>query len=351
MHKIAVCVFFMWCVVATFAQEVTNVIAQQVGFKVEILYVLDQEAAISVWLSKDGGKTYTYQLKALSGDVGNKVSPGKNKIIWDLECESLLEDILEARFRIDAQQAHHQFIVNDVSFTMISVTGGSFIMGATSEQGQDAGEEEKPKHKVTLSDYYIGQTEVTQALWKAVMGTSVRQQRNLENPSFLICGEGNDFPMYYVSMYECQLFIEKLNKLLSKKLNGMHFALPTEAQWEYAARGGIKTQNFKYSGSNSVDSVAWSNKNSNSSTHRVGTKKPNELGIYDMSGNVWEWCQDWYGAYKSFTQTNPTGPSSGSGYVYRGGCWYNGAQSCRTTCRVQDPGRRYNRIGFRLVLE
>ena len=226
--------------------------------------------------------------------------------------------------------------INGVSFTMIKVEGGTFQMGATSEQGNDAYSAEKPVHSVTLSDYYIGETEVTQELWEAVMGS---------NPSYF---DGNlQRPVETVSWNDCQEFITKLNQL-----TGKNFRLPTEAEWEYAARGGNKSKGYKYSGSNTIDNVAWcDDDNSNSRTHDVKTKSPNELGIYDMSGNVYEWCQDWYGNYSSGSQTNPKGPSSGSGRVMRGGSWHYYAQICRVSYRSSHYHNfRDSIIGFRLAL-
>lgn len=236
--------------------------------------------------------------------------------------------------------------VKGVSFKMIAVEGGTFTMGATSEQGtNDPGSDERPTHSVTLGDYYIGETEVTQALWEAVMGTTVSQQRDKADPSWPLKGEGDDYPMYYVSWEEAKTFCEGLSKI-----TGRNYSLPTEAEWEYAARGG-KSGGYKYSGSDNVDDVAWYNEDYVSgSTHRVKRKKANELGIYDMSGNVWEWCSDWYGSYSSSSHTNPTGPSSGSNRVFRGGSWSRGAQYCRVSFRYSGiPGGRYN-CGFRLAL-
>ena len=206
-------------------------------------------------------------------------------------------------------------------------------MGATSEQGSDAYDNEYPVHSVTLSDYYIGETEVTQELWEAVMGSK---------PSKF---KGSQRPVVQVSWNDCQEFIKKLNQL-----TGKHFRLPTEAEWEYAARGGDRSQGYKYSGSNTIGNVAWYDDNSNSQTHNVKTKSPNELGIYDMTGNVWEWCQDWCGSYSSGSQTNPTGPSSGSNRVLRGGSWINFASGCRVSKRGSDsPGDRNYYYGFRVV--
>ena len=208
-------------------------------------------------------------------------------------------------------------------------------MGATSEQGSDAYGNEKPVHSVTLSDYYIGETEVTQELWQAVMGS---------NPSHFT--GNNQRPVEKVSYDDCQKFIEKLNSLTGKK-----FRLPTEAEWEYAARGGKHSKNYvyKYSGSNNVDEVAWYDSNSGKTTHPVKTKKANKLGLYDMSGNVYEWCNDWYGSYQSYSQTNPTGPSTGEGRVLRGGSWID--RYVRVSYRITyAPDDRYDYGGLRLAL-
>ena len=244
--------------------------------------------------------------------------------------------------------------VNGVSFEMVYVEGGSFDMGATSEQGSDVYDSEKPVHRVTLSDYYIGKCEVTQELWEAVMGS---------NPSLF---KGSQNPVERVSWNDCQNFIKKLNSL-----TGRMFRLPTEAEWEYAARGGNKSRHYKYSGSDNIDDVAWYWKNSgdrylqgtdsdwdadkiinnNGRTHAVGTKTANELGIYDMSGNVREWCSDWSGGYSAGAQTNPQGPSSGSFRVLRGGSLDSRAGYCRVSNRYNyDPDYGYFNFGLRLVL-
>lgn len=225
--------------------------------------------------------------------------------------------------------------VGNVSFTMIRVDGGTFTMGATSEQGSDADSDEKPAHQVTLSPYYIGETEVTQALWEAVMGN---------NPSEF---KGNNKPVETVSWDDCQEFIRKLNQK-----TGLSFRLPTEAEWEYAARGGKKSLGYKYSGSNTLGNVAWYDDNSGSSTHDVKTKQANELGLYDMSGNVFEWCSDWYGSYDSSSQTNPKGSASGSRRVYRGGGWGRYARYCRVSYRINiTPYNRGYNLGLRLALQ
>ena len=234
------------------------------------------------------------------------------------------------------------FTVNGVTFKMVAVEGGTFTMGATEEQGSDAYDWEKPAHQVTLSSYCIGETEVTQALWQAVMGS---------NPSCFTSTNGYtenlQRPVECVFWNDCQTFITKLNELTGKT-----FRLPTEAEWEYAARGGNRSQGYKYAGSNDINEVAWYTSNSGSTTQTVATKAPNELGLYDMSGNVWEWCQDWYGSYSNGAQTDPTGPTSGSSRVLRGGGWNYIARVCRVSYRAyiipsEDP---VNILGLRLAL-
>ena len=226
------------------------------------------------------------------------------------------------------------FTVNGVAFTMIGVDGGTFTMGATPEQGDDALDGEKPAHQVTLSSYAIGQTEVTQALWVAVMGSNPsRFSGRLENPV-----EG-------VTWNDCQEFITQLNAL-----TGKNFRLPTEAEWEFAARGGNKSQGYKYAGSNDINEVAWYTDNS-TSTQPVATKKANELGIYDMSGNVWEWCQDYYGDYSSEPQTNPTGPETGTTRIRRGVGWNGSQLNGRVSHRSsREETYKYNSLGLRLAL-
>ena len=215
---------------------------------------------------------------------------------------------------------------------MVYVAGGTFNMGL---DDSDAYDEEKPVHSVTVSSFSIGKYEVTQKLWKAVMGT---------NPSDF---KGDNLPVENVSWNDVQEFIRKLNAK-----TGKHYRLPTEAEWEYAARGGNRSRGYIYSGSNDIGTVAWYVSNSGSKPHPVGTKVPNELGIYDMTGNVCEWCQDWYDSnyYSSSPSTNPKGPTTGSDRVRRGGGWYSNARRCRVSNRAcYAPDLYGNDLGFRLA--
>ena len=225
-------------------------------------------------------------------------------------------------------------VKDGISIDMVKVEAGTFMMGATSEM-KDPYDWEKPVHQVTLTnDCYMGKYEVTQALWQAVMGN---------NPSHF---KGENLPVETVNWNECQVFISKLNSMTGRK-----FRLPTEAEWEYAARGGKKSRGYQYSGSSNISDVAWYDGNSGSKTHPVGTKQANELGIYDMAGNVWEWCLDRKGSYNSSSQTNPTGAGSGSFRVSRGGSWFYNAGCCRSSCRFIDtPDNRSSFLGLRLAL-
>jgi formylglycine-generating enzyme required for sulfatase activity len=225
---------------------------------------------------------------------------------------------------------------NGSFFEMCFVEGGTFMMGSDTGQA-----DEKPVHEVTLSDYYIGQTEVTQYLWKKVMGDE-------NNPS---ATKGNNLPVTNITWNEAQTFVERLSEL-----TGLRFRLPTEAEWEYAARGGQKSQGYTYAGSNNADGVAWHIWNTNK-VQAVGKKKPNELGIFDMTGNVWEYCSDYYAPYEASAQLNPQGPASSPDgtHVTRGGGWrqnpgYDTSLGyCRTTNRAALPTSDI--VGLRIVLE
>lgn len=224
--------------------------------------------------------------------------------------------------------------IEGVDLIMIGVEGGEFEMGASAEQIADASESEFPSHKVRLNGYYISETEISQLLWEKIMG---------ENPSR---NKGEKLPVEMVCWEDCNRFLKRLNSV-----SGRNFRLPTEAEWEYAARGGNLSQGYKYAGSDSIEDVSWYCDNSMSSTHDVGTKKPNELGIYDMSGNVWEWCSDRYKKYDPDTLNNSSEITDGKYRLLRGGCWYSNAESCRVSYRHFIIPEYWNNYGgIRLVL-
>lgn len=270
----------------------------------------------------------TYYVRAYAvNNVG--VSYGEEKCFTTLIDETEEEQVL----------SDTTVTVNGVSFTMISVKGGIFEMGAQNvdpsqpNYDEEAWAREAPVHLVTLSDYYIGETEVTQELWQAVMGG---------NPSHFI---GAQKPVEQVTWNDCQTFVKRLNQL-----TGMNFRLPTEAEWEFAAKGGNESQGYKFSGSDNIDEVAWYSADGKK-TRDVKNKLPNELGIYDMCGNVMEWCYDLFADYTSNHQTNPTGAISGTDHIIRGGCCLSNAAYCRMTIRsfFNAGGLSYG-IGFRLAL-
>lgn len=278
----------------------------------------------------------------------SKLIPGKHKVTikhegyYDYESDinvsedkvSIIEeelakscDILRTNNRID-------ITTKGVTFSLIKVEGGRFQMGATPEQGK-AKTDEYPLHYVTLSDYYIGETEVTNELWSAIMNT---------NPSDLFSRPLQ--PVNNISWYDCQKFINRLSSL-----TGLRFALPTEAQWEYAARGGKNSRNYKYSGSNNIKDVGWYKGNTKSGLQDVKKLKPNELGIYDMSGNAYEWCSDWYGLYKTNEESDPKGPSLGSLKVNRSGSAGEKDVLTRIACRLgSNPNHKHQGTGLRVVV-
>jgi formylglycine-generating enzyme required for sulfatase activity len=307
------------------AQKVLNVRAEQRGQEIVVLYSLETTfpCEVSLLLSQDNGVTWGSPLKNVSGDVGKNIAAGEKQINWKVleERELLVGDKIKFKVITSGKKSFEP--------EMVFVEGGTFQMGSSSGES-----DEKPVHSVTISAFNIGKYEVTQAQWKAVMGN---------NPSsFSGC---EDCPVETVSWNDVQDFIRKLNVQTDK-----NYRLPTEAEWEYAAKGGKRSKGYAYSGSNDLNSVAWSKDNSGR-THGVGSKQANEIGVYDMTGNVLEWCSDWYGPYNNYSETNPTGASSGQYRVLRGGSWFNFPNFCRSGLRNWiDQFYRLDYIGFRLVL-
>ena len=236
---------------------------------------------------------------------------------------------------------HAQTASIDFGIEMVFVDGGEFMMGCTPEQWNDCEENEKPAHQVRVSSFEIGRTEVTQAQWQAVMEGYQPYWDGDDLPVVSACWGGPDCP----KESSVEEFIRRLNEM-----TGKNYRLPTEAEWEYAARGGNRSKGYKYSGSDTVDEVAWHNGNSGGITHEACAKKPNELGLCDMSGNVSEWVQDWYGTYSGAVQTDPAGPQSGAYRVLRDSDWINGTKTMRVSFRHHNaPEIRTRSIGFRLA--
>jgi formylglycine-generating enzyme required for sulfatase activity len=309
------------------AQSVSNVTAEQQSNALLIHYELSTSnpCEVSLFVSMNSGKSWTGPLLRVSGDVGKDISSGSHTIRWEVleEMESLVGNNIQFKVVANGMKAYEP--------EMIFVEGGIFLMGSVTGE-----KDEQPEHQVVLNDFYICKYEVTQAQWTAVMGG---------NPSF---NSGCDHcPVEQVSWDDVQYFISTLNRKTGKQ-----YRLPTEAEWEYAARGGDKSQGFNYSGGNNIGSVACYEDNSNGKTHPVGLKQPNELGLYDMTGSVWEWCNDWYGTYPYYALTNPKGANFGERRVIRGGSWNIHPGRCRVSLRNDYyPYIRISLLGFRLVLD
>lgn len=296
-------------------QSIQNVKATQQDKTIVVTYDLvglksGQTVTISLFCSEDSGNNWGTKLHYVTGDVGQSISAGYGKqIVWQVLDERERLTGSNISFEVRAMLSS----LNDFGIEMVYVKGGTFQMGSN-----DGDSDEKPKHSVTLSDFYIGKYEVTQKQWREIMGNNPSNFKNCDN-----C------PVEKVSWNDVQEFIKKLNQK-----TGKNYRLPTEAEWEYAAKGGNQSKGTIYSGSNNIDEVAWYRENSGSKTHPAGQKKPNELGIYDMSGNVYEWCNDWYGNYSAGSQRNPQGSSSGARRVLRGGSWGSIAGNCRVSNRI-----------------
>ena len=316
-----------------FCSKLTNIAATQSGKKIVINYTLNGKEGISayeieLYVSPDGGNTWQGPLTAVSGAVGKEQTSGTSKsITWDVLKEPGFTQLFgdNIQFKIKA------FYQRLVDIEMVWVEGGSFMMGSNAGGG-----DEKPVHKVTLNGFYMGKYEVTQEQWVKVMGN---------NPSrFSGCAK---CPVEKVSWNDVQDFIIKLNAK-----SGKSYRLPSEAEWEYAAKGGNKNSLYKYAGSDNIDQVAWYLSNANDETHPIGTKKANALGIFDMTGNINEWCSDWYDKnhYQYGVKNNPKGGLTGSYRVVRGGSFNNFTYDCRPAYRsLSIPVLSYYFIGFRLA--
>ena len=329
--------FFFWGIasITLYAQQISNMKTRFTGSSVEVTYTLTTSTVGNVELLYSTDNARTYQTcRTVTGDFQAQTS-GNKKIIWECAEDGIIiaDVILKLNFKMSGEiELNYQA---DEEIEMVLVEGGIFLMGCTNEQESDCHNDERPVHQVTVSSFRIGKYEITQGQWKKVMGN---------NPAYF--SKGDRYPVENVSWEDAQEFIRQLNIK-----TGRNYRLPTEAEWEYAARGGNESLGYKYSGSNNLNNVAWNVDNSGESTHPVGSKSPNELGICDMSGNVWEWCSDWSSAYSASAQTNPTGASFGFYRVLRGGCWRGVASDCRVAFRYDiNPTDRYYSLGLRVVL-
>lgn len=336
-QKIVIALMLLCCA-PLWAQQVVQHSFELRGDTLAIYYSLDRPSNICVRVAIDGGP-YTAPLQGLEGAVGKGVKPGDSLVITAYRLPEIQGvDSASLSFLVEVDDGALLVYAGGYPFRMMPVEGGSFVMGCTRPRGEkNTYADELPAHKVVLSSYYIGQYEVTQGLWKAVMGG---------NPSKWV---GNDsLPVEQVSWNDAQIFIARLSQI-----TGYRFRLPTEAEWEFAARGGVRSRGTVYPGvRNQVWEVCWSALNSGGRSHPVGRLKPNELGLYDMGGNVLEWCSDWMAAYPATPQTSPQGPTSGENRILRGGCFNSPTWACSVFERswyLPDYGYAY--FGFRLVVD
>ncbi|MEQ8323294.1 MAG: formylglycine-generating enzyme family protein [Vicingaceae bacterium] len=329
MMKAVLSCFLSFCCITALCQQIGNVVAERDGNRILVFYDLMRVPAnylfdVSLYVSMDGGE-FEGPLKSVSGEVGNDIAGGRHKkIIWNVleEREELISK--NVSFKVQAR------VYDSKVIEMVFVEGGEFIMGSFNEY------DEKPLHSVYIRDFFMAKYEVTQRQWKRIMGY---------NPAFFNYCE--ECPVENVSFKDVQRFIEELNRQ-----TGLNYRLPTEAEWEYAARGGRKSMKYVFSGSDDPDQIAWYKDNNNQHTRKPGLKKANEIDLYDMSGNVMEWTSDWYSKtyYHDAPYKNPEGPNSGSHKVIRGGSWNNSKKLIRVTNRSYSTiGSKYDDLGFRLA--
>ena len=259
--------------------------------------------------------------------------------------ENAMEESEAEEREVSADSSPQEEITNSIGMKLQLIPAGEFMMGATPGDDQ-VDDDERPQHRVEITKpFYIGVYEVTQSQWERVMGTTVRQQRDKDNRSWYLYGEGSSYPIYYVSWDEAIGFCEELSRMTGEK-----YRLPTEADWEYACRAGTETKYYWGNNDEEAENYAWYGDTAATGTHEVGCKQPNAWGLYDMSGNVWEWCNDWYGIYPEEEQKDPKGPQSGVTRLLRGGGWTDTPEALRNSFRGgRIPDGRGVNSGFRPV--
>lgn len=334
MKRLLYTVGLLACTVTLSAQAVADVILSQEQTRMRIDYALSAQIETYIYASRDSGRTYV-PIKQLTGNYGSQAVAGRNTVYWDAlgEWGEFTADVI---VKVVVPDSLKQVIVNDVPFSFVYVQGGTYTMGATEAKKISAND---TPHRVTVSSFYIGVTEVTQQQWQAVMA----DKRAVVSKKVL--------PISLVSYEDARLFVQKMSQL-----TGLHIDIPTEAEWEFAARGGIRTHNYRFAGSNKAGDVASLGRTPNEDNDynpisRVAGKDPNEIGLYDMTGNVLEWCRDWYGSYDTEFTVNPEGPAQGEHRVARGGSWRFKAAESQVYARFHfSPANRMADTGLRIVM-
>lgn len=362
------------------SQNVTDADFKIVGDDIEITYSLDVVANIDIYCSTDGGRSFGEPLKNISGDVGENVMPGNKTALWHVFADRDMVYSNNVVFKIKIRQAKKFINIDGLPIELTKVNGGSFLMGIkANDEGKstDTQEDNIPLHEVVLSDFFIGTYEITVAQFKKFIDATGYKTDADKNGGSYVWGRGyweikkninwkcdvngvvldeSDYeqPVVHVSWNDAVAYCTWL-----KQKTGEDFRLPTEAEWEYAAKGADEGHGYEFSGGDDVYDVGWYWYNSydigeedpDYGVHYVGRKIPNEIGLYDMSGNAAEWCNDIYGKYNAGSQINPTGEYEGSYHVLRGGSWFNHEEDCRTTSRenLVPHTRRFN-SGFRIAL-
>lgn len=331
-----------WCAIVVSVEDFTPTQLKQLAVSVSGMTELGMtevhEKEKELWIYV--GSEVTCSIKIKHNDYGTVRFKSKEPLLPEIVYNLFLTTHDKGK-DIEKTSQDKTLIVNGVAFDMVYVEGGTFVMGCYGEHENICDDDEVPAHKVTVNSFYIGRFEVSQDLWDAVMEY---------NPSHF---KGNKRPVECVSWYECETFVNRLSEL-----TGYEFRIPTEAEWEFAARGGNNSKHYFYSGSDTANKVSWFasdkldlKKTIKKGTQNIGLKAPNELGVYDMSGNVYEWCYDWFGLYYMRHETNPTGPQNGTYRVGRGGSWINPGEYCRVSYRsYSPPGNGYYYLGLRLVM-
>jgi formylglycine-generating enzyme required for sulfatase activity len=375
-------IMLLICGLNTIAQTAKITKTTREKSKIQIYYDLEeaQQSAcdVNILCSADNGKTWNLLVKTLTGDIGKGIKPGKNKKIeWDVLKDQKALPATTAKFRLEVKKTE-DLDINTINPTMIEVSGGTFWIGA-----KGFVPDENPPHQVLLNDFFIGKYEVTNLEFIDFLN-DIAKDMTITYDAKIVKYKGN--PVYHIFCDNCSAYINRIKydnynnpgglfsivpgfenhpvnnvtwfgakaycDWLSLK-TGKAYRLPTEAEWEVASKGGNSYKGLLYPGSNNLDDVAWIDKNASGSTHIVGQKKPNGLNIYDMGGNVWEWCADYYDEnyYKASPDKNPTGPATGKLRVNRGGGWYTASTNARSTKRdANTPDKAYFDLGFRIAL-